>query len=155
LDTDKTGFSPQVYFQAPDQFIPMSNPSGQVYKATLTGRTVGATLRFAVRGAYAGGLVTSKFFEYIVGDNCTTLGVKNFTLSNIAMYPNPVSNELTIEAKNTIQKVEVFNLLGQQVLSINPKANSAKIQTSSLSKGVYVITATIDDVVSSSKFIKQ
>jgi hypothetical protein len=97
--------------------------------------------------------VTSKFFEYIVGDNCTTLGVKNFTLSNIAMYPNPVSNELTIEAKNTIQKVEVFNLLGQQVLSINPKANSAKIQTSSLSKGVYVITATIDDVVSSSKFI--
>jgi hypothetical protein len=64
-------------------------------------------------------------------------------------------NELTIEAKNTIQKVEVFNLLGQQVLSINPKANSAKIQTSSLSKGVYVITATIDDVVSSSKFIKQ
>jgi hypothetical protein len=35
------------------------------------------------------------------------------------MYPNPVSNELTIEAKNTIQKVEVFNLLGQQVLSIN------------------------------------
>jgi hypothetical protein len=49
--------------------------------------------------------------------------------------------------------VEVFNLLGQQVLSINPKANSAKIQTSSLSKGVYVITATIDDVVSSSKFI--
>jgi type VI protein secretion system component VasF len=51
--------------------------------------------------------------------------------------------------------VEVFNLLGQEVLSINPKANSAKIQTSSLSKGVYVITATIDDVVSSSKFIKQ
>jgi hypothetical protein len=83
LDTEK-GFSPQVYFQA-DQFIPMSNPSGQIYN-TLTGRTVGATLRFAVRGAYAGGLVTSKFFEYIVGDNCTTLGVKNFTLSNIAMY---------------------------------------------------------------------
>jgi hypothetical protein len=53
-------FSPQVYFQAPDQFIPMSNPSGQIYKATQ-GRTVGATLRFAVRGAYAGGLVTSKF----------------------------------------------------------------------------------------------
>jgi hypothetical protein len=67
------------------------------------------------------------------------------------MYPNPVSNELTIEAKNTIQKVEVFNLLGQQVLSINPKANSAP--NNSLSKGVYVITATIDDVVSSSKFI--
>jgi hypothetical protein len=36
------------------------------------------------------------------------------------MYPNPVSNELTIEAKYN-SKVEVFNLLGQQVLSINLK----------------------------------
>jgi hypothetical protein len=48
----------------------------------------------------------------------------------------------------------VFNLLGQQVLSINLR-QIQQIQTSSLSKGVYVITATIDDVVSSSKFIKQ
>jgi hypothetical protein len=69
LDTDKTGFSPQVYFQAPDQFIPMSNPSGQIYKATLAWITVGGVLKFAVRGAYAGGLVTSKFF-YMVGDSC-------------------------------------------------------------------------------------
>jgi hypothetical protein len=35
------------------------------------------------------------------------------------MYPNPVSYELTIEAKIQFKKVEVFNLLGQQVLSIN------------------------------------
>jgi hypothetical protein len=42
----------------------------------------------------------------------------------------------------------VFNLLGQQVLSINPKANSAK-NPNKFTKGVYV-TATIDDVVSSS-----
>jgi hypothetical protein len=95
------------------------------------------------------------YFDNIFFYKGSTLGVKNFTLSNIAMYPNPVSNELTIEAKNTIQKVAVFNLLGQEVLSINPKTNSAKIQTSSLSKGVYVITATVDDVVSSSKFIKE
>jgi hypothetical protein len=70
------------------------------------------------------------------------------------MYPNPVSNELTIEAKNTIQKWRCL-IYWDNRFYLNPKANSAKIQTSSLSKGVYVITATIDDVVSSSKFIKQ
>jgi hypothetical protein len=37
------------------------------------------------------------------------------------MYPNPVSNELTIEAKIQFKKVAVFNLLGQEVLSINLK----------------------------------
>jgi hypothetical protein len=85
----------------------------------------------------------------------SSLGVTNFETLKVIIYPNPVSNELTIEAKNTIQKVTVFNLLGQEVLSTRPKTNSAKIQTSSLSKGVYVISATIDDVVSTSKFIKQ
>jgi hypothetical protein len=95
------------------------------------------------------------YFDNIFFYKASTLGVKNFSLSNINMYPNPVSDEVTIEAKKLIQKVAVFNLLGQEVLSLSPKTNSAKIQTSSLSKGVYVITATIDDVVSSSKFIKQ
>jgi hypothetical protein len=94
------------------------------------------------------------YFDNIFFYKASTLGVKNFSLSNINMYPNPVSDEVTIEAKKLIQKVAVFNLLGQEVLSLSPKTNSAKIQTSSLSKGVYVITATIDDVVSSSKFIK-
>jgi hypothetical protein len=61
------------------------------------------------------------YFDNIFFYKGSTLGVKNFTLSNIAMYPNPVSNELTIEAKIQFKKVEVFNLLGQQVLSINLK----------------------------------
>jgi hypothetical protein len=34
LDTDKRALVLR-YFQAPDKFIPMSNPSGQIYKATL------------------------------------------------------------------------------------------------------------------------
>jgi hypothetical protein len=48
------------------------------------------------------------YFDNIFFYKGSTLGVKNFTLSNIAMYPNPVSNELTIEAKNTIQKSLIY-----------------------------------------------
>jgi hypothetical protein len=59
LDTDKTYLVLRYIFRRQINLFLMSNPSGQIYKATLTGRTVGATLRFAVRGAYAGGLVTS------------------------------------------------------------------------------------------------
>lgn len=85
----------------------------------------------------------------------TVLGVTDFKLANINMYPNPVSNELNISAENTIQNVAVYNLLGQEVLSSNPNATSAKLQTSGLSKGVYLVKATIDGNVSSSKFIKE
>jgi hypothetical protein len=130
--------------------------AGQSFSIT-TGTAISAGLivqyGFTVRGLNGNPADEAALGKVVIGKS--TLGTSKFEVSNVKMYPNPVSNELTIEAKNTIQKVEVFNLLGQQVLSINPKTNSAKIQTSSLSKGVYVITATIDDVVSSSKFIKQ
>lgn len=95
------------------------------------------------------------YFDNIFLYKASSLGVKSFAISEIKMYPNPVSNELTIEAKSTIQNVAVYNLLGQQVLSISPKSNSTKLQTSSLNKGVYIVTTTIDEVVSSSKFIKE
>jgi hypothetical protein len=158
LDTDKAGLSGVQLFQSPSTNTNMTAVAGQVqvFTLTLTGQVTGENLSLAARFPFAaGGVALTKNFIYKVGDNCTTLGISDFKVANIRMYPNPVSNELTIEAKNTIQKVAVYNLLGQEILSTSPKANAAKIQTSSLSKGVYIITTTVDDVVSSSKFIKQ
>lgn len=83
------------------------------------------------------------------------LGVSDFESANIKMYPNPSRNELNIEAKNTIQKVRIYNILGQEVLSSSPNANSVKLQTSSLQKGVYVVKTTINGKVSTSKIVKE
>ncbi|MFT6747398.1 MAG: hypothetical protein ACJAZ2_001750 [Glaciecola sp.] len=333
LDTDKAGFSPQVYFQAPEKFVNMTNPSGQIYKATLADNTAGVVLKFAIRGAYAGGLVTSKFFEYTVGDSCenkttvtidgsselkgylnwffkdgtyasggewamadvktvsdatndkvtlspnfntydagnaywsdgagkgnkivegnsfienralagqiltfngdvasntlaagytaiafikgldeskgfedvlkitaplvsgesfsittataipaglivqygftikglngnpdnevalgtvvigkASLSTAKFEASNVRMYPNPVRNNLTIEANSTIERVSVYNILGQEVLTTRPAANAATLQTSNLQKGIYIVKTEIDGKVSASKIIKE
>ena len=85
----------------------------------------------------------------------TTLGVAKFDASSIKMYPNPVKNTLTIEANSAIQKVSVYNVLGQEVMAKSPKTNSASLQTSSLQKGVYMIKTEIDGNVSTSKIIKE
>ena len=42
----------------------------------------------------------------------TNLSVANFETSEVRMYPNPVTNYLTIEANSTIEKVSVNNLFG-------------------------------------------
>lgn len=97
---------------------------------------------------------TGLYLDNIYFYKGTALAVSKFETSKIKMYPNPVSNELNIEANSAIQKIAVYNVLGQEVLSSSPKANSAKLQTSSLQNGVYIIKTTIDDVESSSKFIK-
>ncbi|HPR31890.1 MAG TPA: sugar-binding protein [Prolixibacteraceae bacterium] len=74
--------------------------------------------------------------------------VKNIEMS---VYPNPASNHVTINAQFT--RVDVSNILGQQVKSI--AQNSRTLNISDLSKGVYVLKAYNNDkYVGTAKFTK-
>jgi hypothetical protein len=95
---------------------------------------------------------TYYFDDVIFG---TTLGTTKFETSKVVMYPNPIKNSLTIEANSSIEKVSVFNVLGQEVLTTSPKANSATLQTNNLQKGVYIVKTVIDGKVNNSKIIKE
>ena len=85
----------------------------------------------------------------------STLSTEKFTASKVNMYPNPVKNTLTIEANSTIQKVSIYNVLGQEVLTSSPKSNSATLQTSELNAGVYMVNTQVDGAISASKIIKE
>ncbi|MBF2708043.1 carbohydrate binding domain-containing protein [Flavobacterium soyangense] len=85
----------------------------------------------------------------------TALGTNKFQTSSVKMYPNPVKNTLTIDANSSINKVSVYNILGQEVMKASPKSNSVTLQTNELQKGVYMVTTEIDGKVSTSKVIKE
>ena len=87
-----------------------------------------------------------------IGSNLST---EKFTASKVKMYPNPVKNTLTIEANSTIQKVSIYTILGQEVLTASPKRNSATIQTSELNKGIYMVNTQVDGAISTTKIIKE
>jgi hypothetical protein len=113
----------------------------------------------------------SVFFDYVAGGplNSTEviyyfddlsygtalLGTTKFETSKVRMYPNPVKNTLSIEANSTIQKVSVYNILGQEVMTKSPKSNSATLQTNSLQKGVYIVKTDVDGKVSNTKIVKE
>ena len=79
----------------------------------------------------------------------------SFIISEVKMYLNPLSNQLSIDANGEIQKVSVYNLLGKEVLTKKPNSNNTTLQTSGLQKGVYIAKATIDGKESTSKFTKK
>lgn len=85
----------------------------------------------------------------------TALGTSKYETSKVKMYPNPVKNTLTIEANSEIQRVSVFNILGQEVMKASPKSNTTTLQTNELQKGVYMVTTEIDGNVSTSKVVKE
>ncbi len=85
------------------------------------------------------------FFDFnpaIVTNTATTeivdiLSVAEFDANKVSIYPNPTSGILNIVTTTEIAKVDIYNQLGQLVLTVKEKST---IDISSLSQGVYVMT---------------
>ena len=112
---------------------------------------------FTDSGADSNGYSNSNTGTYLVDDIkfATVLSTAKFETSSVKMYPNPVRNTLTIDANSSIQNVSVFNILGQEVMRVSPKSNSATLQTSDLQKGAYMVRTEVDGKVSTNKVIKE
>jgi hypothetical protein len=85
----------------------------------------------------------------------TTLSTNDFEASRVKLYPNPATNVLNIESVMTIEKVSVYNLLGQEVISQTPNTELVTLDVASLQVGVYVVKTSINGNTSSTRFIKE
>ncbi|MEP5341403.1 MAG: T9SS type A sorting domain-containing protein [Algibacter sp.] len=85
--------------------------------------------------------------------DCAALSINDFTLQNISIYPNPVNKTLNIQLEETLEKVEVYSILGKKVLKSNTNTN---VDVSKLSPGMYLLKVyTEDGKVGVKRFIKQ
>ena len=57
----------------------------------------------------------------------------------IVMYPNPVSNVLTIRAKDTLKDIEVYDIYGKMLQHVQPSATTTQIDFSQYSTGIYLV----------------
>jgi len=74
--------------------------------------------------------------------------------NTISIYPNPVKDILHIKGISRIDKVEIYNMVGQKVKTDNAVEN--RIDVSSLSKGNYILQIFVKGETSQSfKFIRQ
>ncbi len=67
------------------------------------------------------------------------LGIQNQNLENLNLYPNPVSDFLNLSNDTEISEINVFNLLGQKVISFNPNALTAAVDMSNLSPSAFIV----------------
>ena len=95
------------------------------------------------------------FYDNLYLHKNTVLSNSDFVASNVKFYPNPATNVLNIEANSNIEKVAIFNVLGQEVMVKTPNAQSAILDIANLQSGMYVVKATIDGKTASSKLIKE
>ena len=72
---------------------------------------------------------------------------------DVAIYPNPTSSKVFIEAKGACQ-VRVLNLMGQQVESLNLSEGQASIDLSQQPSGCYFIETATEQGCTTTKIIK-
>ena len=71
------------------------------------------------------------------------------------IHPNPTTGKVTVTGES-LQQVDVLNILGQRVLSIQGKGNELQLDLSRLPAGVYTLRVTMEDgSVYSDKVVKE
>ena len=58
--------------------------------------------------------------------------------SDLSYFPNPARDRIAIRSEQIIDHVQVYNLVGQQVLELNPASNEVNINVSELEAGMYI-----------------
>lgn len=119
---------------------------------SLTGQTAGSTIYVSVWRYNAGAGVDGTF---TISAYDASLANSSFDNANFTYYPNPVKNVLNLSYNKEISNVEVYNLLGQKVISNKLNTTDAQIDMSNLSNGAYMVKVTSDNQVKTIKVIKE
>ena len=83
----------------------------------------------------------------------SALGTSTFVKSQFSLYPNPTANNVTIESVDKLDSIEIFSIVGQRVLSLNPENNKVTLDVSAYNAGVYLVKATSKGVSTTSKLV--
>lgn len=93
--------------------------------------------------------------EYVQTIWSSLLSNEDFKTTELKIYPNPLKgNYLNIESSKDLN-VEIFDILGKQVLKISVSSNTNKINVGTLNKGIYIVRLISDDGQVTKKLIKQ
>ncbi len=84
-----------------------------------------------------------------------TLGATSFVIPGLKYHPNPVADLFTLSHTDTIVSVEIFDFVGQRMISIRPDQTKASVNMSALPTGVYIVKVQASGQFQSIKVIKK
>ena len=93
--------------------------------------------------------------SFVLNIEVGTLSTAEFQNESIQVYPNPIQDFLNVEAKSTITKVEIYNLLGQLIQKMIPNQEVFQINFSEIEKGIYILKLESNFTNSTIRVVKQ
>lgn len=155
-DTGETLFLPGYIANATQTYtgnfsIPSSVANGN-YRMRIWNRLANSgpgTPADSACGTYAYGTWTD--YTAVIA----TLSTSEVSKVSAKVYPNPVSDLLNIESKNTIESIEIYDINGKLIKTISQKGSSASVKLSDLATGTYFAKVNDHKTNQTIKFIKK
>ena len=85
----------------------------------------------------------------------TELGVGDSENSVIAIYPNPTNGQINVEANSIIDKIEIYDLLGRNVLETSPMSLKTQLYLEQLKTGIYMAVISSEGKKTVKKLLKE
>ena len=83
------------------------------------------------------------------------LNTTQFGRNNITAYPNPANSIWNITATNgAISSIQIMDMTGKTVMSISPKSDTAIVDASQLSTGIYMAKVSVGNAAQTIKLVK-
>ncbi len=151
--------TPSATFDNAGNVNPQANyGSGGMPKTVVVGGGTTHTKYFAQNGT-----VTTTQLQNAINNSLSAIaGVSDFknVTDEVSLYPNPATASTVLTytlTKASGVSIEVFNTLGQKIISTAPKNHTAgkqsfEINTSMLHEAIYFVQLTVDGEIITSKF---
>ncbi len=150
---DKADVIAYLWKQSPFGETPMTKVSGKIFTKTITGQTIGSTINYACKFAFAGGLAVTKYLSYVVGNTCS-LGVETASELNQFCYPNPAEDFVQLQLLDDQNQITLTDILGRKLIEEMVRS-SHKIDMSAFKSGIYFLKINNSFGIQNLKIIKK
>lgn len=119
---------------------------------------LGTAISISPNGKYIAGWVNGApmYAEgWMIDLDSLILGTSDVSQNSVSFFPNPVTNVMHLNSKETIDSVSVYTITGQRVSNITSSNNHTELDFSSLASGVYLVKVSSNGSVENLKVIKQ
>jgi len=104
---------------------------------------------------FKGKLWMAPSYHDIYTQGTATMGIKTINSVSAVVYPNPFAHSLYIKDDFNIDAVQVFDIVGNLILSTTPNQLSHTVNLSTVANGIYFVNVISNNQNQSFKVIKQ
>ena len=121
---------------------------------TITGLTGLTTYEIQVQANCGDGNLSD--WTAAITPQTTNVGIENHLLNSIKLYPNPANDVVNVQCTMyNVQSVEVIDVYGKVIKTMNVTENPTRINVSGLANGMYFVRVTTEEGTVTKNFIKK